>query len=47
MLQKRNERDVHQEEIERIEADLKRIQDQLDRTDESANFVVENTEYDH
>lgn len=46
-LQKRNERDVHQEEIERIEADLKQIQDQLDRTNESTNFVVENTKYDH
>lgn len=36
-LQKRNELDVHQEEIERIENDLKTIQDQIDRADENAN----------
>jgi DNA sulfur modification protein DndC len=46
-LQKRNERDVHQEEIERIEADLKQIQEQLDRTNEGVSFVVESPEYDH
>lgn len=46
-LQKRNQRDVHQDEIENIEKELKQIQDQLAQADDMGVLFSEMPQNDH